>query len=350
MLRTTFYIHAHHDHASVFLGSFLMSTLIPYRCIIEGFGGYLPKKTLSNTELSDLFNLNTTDQWIQERTGILQRHLVEESEKTSDLAIAAAQLALQDAQLEAKDIDVIIVATSTPDRMFPATATIVQTALEAHHAVAFDMNAACSGFLFALVMGQSYLMQSEKSHALIIGSESMTRLLDWKDRSTSILFGDGAGAVVISRQQSDRGIIGHCIFSDGKDGTALEDLHVTPGTSDHPMGIISMKGSAVFKEAIAKLTSSTEILLEQHQLAISDIDWIIPHQANKRILDHMLEDLGIPPEKMIYTGDMHANTSAASIPLTWWKARQDHRIQPGQLVLLQAFGAGFTWGACLVRA
>jgi 3-oxoacyl-[acyl-carrier-protein] synthase-3 len=323
---------------------------LPYRCLIQGVGGYLPETHLTNDEISDKFNLDTSDQWIRERTGILQRHVAEQDESTSSLAILAAKSALQNAQLDADAIDLIIVATSTPERMFPSTATIVQNGIHAKNAVSFDMNAACSGFLFALAMGQSYLMQSGKNHALIIGSETMTRLLNWQDRGTCILFGDGAGAVVLSRTPSDRGILGHCLFSDGKDGKALRDLHVTKASAQHPMGVIEMNGQSVFREAVAQLTASTKALLKQENVPLEAIDWIIPHQANKRILDHMQKDLGVPAEKMLYTGDFHANTSAASIPLTWWKARQDGTILPGQLLLLQAFGAGFTWGACLVRS
>jgi 3-oxoacyl-[acyl-carrier-protein] synthase-3 len=318
--------------------------------MIMGVGGYLPENALTNAQISSKFNLDTSDQWIRDRTGIVQRHIAASDETTSSLAILAAKSALQNAQLEPADLDLIIVATSTPDRMFPSTATIVQNGLCAKNAVAFDINAACSGFLFALVMGQSYLMQSGKKNALIIGSETMTRLLNWQDRGTCILFGDGAGAVVLSRGNSDRGILGSCLFSDGKDGKAIQDLHVTQSSPEHPCGIIEMNGQAVFREAIAQLTASTRTLLAQEQVTLDDVDWIIPHQANKRILDHMQKDLGIQDEKILYSGDFHANTSAASIPLTWWKARQDGKILPGQLLLLQAFGAGFTWGACLVRS
>jgi 3-oxoacyl-[acyl-carrier-protein] synthase-3 len=327
-----------------------MVTALPHRCVITGVGGCLPEMVVSNAELSSQFNLDTSDQWIRDRTGILQRHVAGVSEKTSDLALCAAQSALLDAQLDPMDMDLIIVATSTPDRMFPSVATIVHNALNAKNAIAFDMNAACSGFLFALTMAQSYLMQSGKMHALVIGSETMTRLLDWQDRSTAILFGDGAGAVVVSRLISHRGILGHSLFSDGMGGKAMDALQVTQGSPEHPMGLITMKGQPVFREAIAQLGSSTKILLQQEGVSLDEVDWIIPHQANKRILDHLCKDLNIPEEKMLYSGDFHANTSAASIPLTWWKARQEGKITPGQLLLLQAFGAGFTWGGCLVRA
>lgn len=327
-----------------------MSTALPHRCVIQGVGGYLPEGRLTNTDLSTRYDLDTSHEWIRDRTGILQRHVVTESESTADLALFAAQSALRDANMEAEDLDLIIVATSTPERMFPSTATLVHNALRAHKAIAFDMNAACSGFLFALIMAESYLMQSGKTHALVIGSESMTRLLDWTDRGTAILFGDGAGAVVLSRLPSHRGMLGHCLFSDGKEGKALRDLHVTKGSAAHPMGTIKMNGQAIFREAVVQLTSSIQILLEQEGVTLEEVDWIIPHQANKRILDHIRRDLHIPEEKMLYVGDMHANTSAASIPLTWWKARSEGKILPGQLLLIQAFGAGFTWGSCLVRA
>lgn len=328
-----------------------MSSYSNQRCKITGVGGYLPKTIIHNDQLFSEFHLDTSDEWIRTRTGITQRHMVDKKESTSDMGIAAAQSALRDANMDAADLDLIIVATSTPDRPFPSTATTVLDALGSKQAIAFDMNAACSGFLFALVMAESYLMQSNKNNALVIGSESMTRLLNWQDRSTAILFGDGAGAVVLSRTPStERGIIGHSLFSDGKNGKALSDLYVTQPSSDHPMGCIAMDGQAVFREAVSQLISSTNTLLQKENLSLSDIDWIIPHQANKRILDRMCTDMKIDKDKMLYTGDMHANTSAASIPLTWWKARQCNTIKPGQLILLQAFGAGFTWGACLVRA
>ena len=328
-----------------------MSSYPNQRCMVTGVGGYLPKTIIDNDQLSSEFHLNTDDAWIRTRTGIAQRHRVGEEESTSDMGIAAARSALHDANMDASELDLSIVATSTPDRPFPSTATIVLDGLGAKHAIAFDMNAACSGFLFALIMAESYLLQSNKSHALVIGSESMTRLLNWQDRSTAILFGDGAGAVVLSRSASnDRGIIGHCLYSDGKNGKALHDLYVTAPSSDHPMGCIAMDGQAVFREAVSQLISSTNALLSEKSIDLADVDWIIPHQANKRILDRMCTDMNIDHGKMLYTGDLHANTSAASIPLTWWKARQNNTIKPGQLVLLQAFGAGFTWGACLVRA
>jgi len=328
-----------------------MSSYFNQRCMVTGVGGYLPKTIINNDQLSSEFHLNTDDAWIRTRTGITQRHRANNDETTSDMGIAAARSALNDAQMDAADLDLIIVATSTPDQAFPSTATIVLNSLGAKNAIAFDMNAACSGFLFALIMAESYLMQSNKGHALVIGSESMTRLINWTDRSTAILFGDGAGAVMLSRTaSSDRGIIGHCLFSDGKNGKALHDLYVTTPSSDHPMGCIVMNGQAVFREAVSQLISSTQALLEEKNINLADVDWIIPHQANKRILDRMCTDMNIDHGKMLYTGDLHANTSAASIPLTWWKARQNNTIKPGQLLLLQAFGAGFTWGACLVRA
>ena len=336
---------------SIHLDSSVMPLYPNQRCMVTGVGGYLPKTIIHNDQLYSEFHLNTDDAWIRTRTGITHRHRVSEDETTSDMGIAAARSALNDAHMDAADLDLIIVATSTPDQAFPSTATMVLDALGSKHAVAFDLNAACSGFLFALIMAESYLMQSNKNHALVIGSESMTRLLNWQDRSTAILFGDGAGAVIVSRTASnDRGIMGHCLFSDGKNGKALHDLHVTPPSDDRPMGVIVMDGQAVFREAVSQLISSTKALLEEKNIDLADVDWIIPHQANKRILDRMCIDMNIDHGKMLYTGDMHANTSAASIPLTWWKARQNKTIKPGQLLLLQAFGAGFTWGCCLVRS
>lgn len=327
-----------------------MESQLPYRCVIQGVGGYLPETVMTNAQLSDQFQLDTSDDWIRDRTGIIQRHIAHPDENTSDLAFFAARSALEHAQLDPNLLDLIIVATSTADRMFPATATMVQNKLSNSRAISFDLNAACSGFLFALVMAQSYLMQSGKTHALVIGSETMTRLTNKTDRGTAILFGDGAGAVILSRMPSSRGILGHCLFSDGKNGKAWDDLHVTARSPDHPLGCISMNGQAVFREATDKLKSATEILLQQQTMDLDSIDWIIPHQANKRILDYLAKDLHISPGKMLYSGDLHANTSAASIPLTWWKAQQEGKIQPGQLLLLQAFGAGYTWGSCLVRA
>lgn len=314
------------------------------RSVIKGVGGYLPPHVVTNYDLSK--TIDTNHEWIEKRTGICMRHIAAPEEHTSILALHAAKMALSNAGLEPQEINLIILATSTPDNSFPATASRVQADLLACNAVAFDINVACSGFLVAFIMADSYLRTSHKRYALIIGAETISRLVDWSDRKTAILFGDGAGAVVISAEPSERGLIDHCLFSDG---SSYDLLYVSPNNTQNP-GVIIMDGKEVFRKAVQQMVRSTRILLKQTNTEISDIDWLISHQANKRILDAVGENLEIPLEKVIFTGVNHGNTSAASIPLALWESYSNNKIKKGELVLMQSFGAGFTWGACLVRA
>jgi 3-oxoacyl-[acyl-carrier-protein] synthase-3 len=326
-------------------------TIRPYvSCIVEGVGGYVPKTVVSNNDLADKFKLDTSDEWITERTGIRQRHMCGEDDTTASMAVEASRIALNHADVEAQDIGLIIVATSTPDCAFPSTANQVQMALGNQQAVAFDLNAACSGFLVALITAQQFILSHPHCrHALVIGSEAMSRLVNWSDRNTAVLFGDGAGALVLSRSQdASRGIMQHYLRSDGQSGEAMQALHSASLCLRQPPGI-AMNGRVVFRQAVTCLIQSTHQLLQDSHTQLQDIDWIIPHQANKRILDHIRKDLGVEEAKMLFYGDQHANTSAASIPLTWWKASSKGLIGRNQLVLLQAFGAGWTWGTCLIR-
>lgn len=310
----------------------------------SGLGGYLPARVVTNDDLSQ--TLDTSDQWIKERTGIAQRHIATpHCELTSFMGAQAAKIALAQAGIRADDLDLILCATSTPDHIFPPTALKIHQILGAHKAVAFDINAACSGFLFAWVMADAYLKACNGRHGLILGTETMSRLLDWSDRSTAVLFGDGAGALVISRTNaSDRGLLASHLLSDGKHYDLL-------GVWNNPKGenCIQMKGQDVFRHAVTYLEKSARELLEQTNTRLEDIDWIIPHQANKRILDAICQKLNFPREKMLFTGTQHANTSAASIPLALWTAQNQGWLKPNSLILFQAFGAGFTGGSCLVR-
>ena len=316
------------------------------RCCIEGTGSYLPSQVITNHDLSNV--LDTSNEWIESRTGIQERHQAAKNEYTSDLSIQAGKQALIRAKMNAEDLDLILLATSTPDHTFPPTASLVQNALGASRAIALDMNVACSGFIFALAMADSYIQQSGKNHALVIGGETMTRLVDWTDRKTAVLFGDGAGAVILSAKPSHRGIVAYSLFSDGNH---YHQLHVSGGPSrTQTTGTIVMNGREVFRHAVICLEQATRDLLQKTGLSIEDIDWMVPHQANKRILDALASKLQLPPSKMVYTGHHHANTSAASIPLALDHGLRSGMIQPGQLLLLQAFGAGFSWGVCLVRA
>lgn len=316
------------------------------RCLIRGVGKYLPEKVVTNDELSH--TLDTSHEWIESRTGICQRHKASDTEYTSTLCLHASRKALISADMDPQDIDLIILATSTPDHTFPPTATHVQRELGAKNAIAFDMNVACSGFLFALTMADAFLKQTGKRNALVIGGETLTRLVDWQDRSTAILFGDGAGAVVLSAHSSTRGIVDYELYTDGE---GYDSLGVSGGPSrTQKAGTIHMNGREVYRQAVTQLEQASHTLLAKQGLTSSDVDWVVPHQANKRILDALSERLDIPSSKMIYTGHLHANTSSASIPLALEHAYSEGRIKEGDLLLLQAFGAGFTWGACLIRA
>ena len=310
----------------------------------------MPARVLSNAELAT--TVDTTDEWIRTRTGIRQRHIAAKDELTSTMGAAAARAALDDAGLEPEDIDLIILATSTPDQTFPASAVAIQAELGNTQGVAFDMQAACSGFVFALATADNYLKGGEFKRALVIGSEAFSRILDWEDRSTCVLFGDGAGALVVEAQllngaATDRGILATCLRSDGR---YRDKLYVDGGpSSTGTVGHVRMDGREVFRHAVIKIAEVIDKTLEKSGYRASDIDWFVPHQANKRILDGAAKKLGLNPERVIITVDKHANTSAASIPLALNTGRQDGRIKPGDLVLIEAMGGGFTWGALLLR-
>ncbi|RMD89346.1 MAG: ketoacyl-ACP synthase III [Alphaproteobacteria bacterium] len=321
------------------------------RAWIAGTGSYLPARVMTNREVCETAT-DTSDAWIVERTGIRQRHIAAEDERTSDLAVAAARRALEKAGLGAEDIDLIVLATATPDYTFPATATMVQAALGMTRGFAFDVQAVCSGFIYALATADNFLRCGQAKRALVIGAETFSRILDWEDRTTCVLFGDGAGAVVLEAAEgcgdaSDRGILTSHLHSDGRH---LDKLYVDGGPSTtQTAGVLRMKGREVFRHAVVHLAEVIEESLDAVGLTPADIDWVVPHQANKRILDGTARRLDLPVEKVIMTVDRHANTSAASIPLALDEAASDGRIRRGNLVLLEAMGGGFTWGACLVR-
>ena len=317
------------------------------RSFITGTGSYLPARILSNTDLAGM--VDTSDEWIRERTGIEQRHIAAEGELTSDLATAAARAALENAGVEAGEIDLIVLATTTPDNTFPATATTVQHKLGITEGAAFDVQAVCSGFLFALATADSMLRQGLFNNALVIGAETFTRILDWSDRSTCVLFGDGAGAVVLQsgEGEDDQGVISHHVRTDG---SKKELLYVDGGVSSTgTIGHVRMQGNQVFRHAIANISSAVQAVLSDTGHDIADIDWFVPHQANQRILNGVAKRLGLDEEKVISTVAKHGNTSAASIPLALDQAIRDGRIQKGDLVLSEAMGGGFSWGACLFR-
>jgi len=320
------------------------------RSAIIGCGAYLPEKVLTNHDLARM--IDTSDEWITERTGIKQRHIAGEGETTSDMAVAAAEHALKCAGINADSIDLIVLATSTPDHTFPATATDVQARLGLQHGAAFDLQAVCSGFVYALAVADNFLKAGNFRRALVIGSETFSRILDWDDRSTCVLFGDGAGAVVLEAQpardpHTDRGVLGTYLHSDGR---YKEMLYVDGGpSSTQTVGHLRMHGREVFRFAVNKIASVIEEALEDHKLGASDVDWFVPHQANQRILASTANKIGLPEEKIVITLDRHGNTSAASIPLALEVAQQDGRIKQGDLVLMEAMGGGFTWGAALVR-
>ena len=320
------------------------------RSVVMGCGGYLPSRTLTNAELSRM--VDTTDEWITQRTGIRERHIAAEGETTSEMGLKAAQAALAGAGIDAQSIDLVVLATSTPDNTFPASAAAIQAGLGITQGAAFDLQAVCSGFVFALATVDSLLRTSAFKRALVIGSETFSRILDWKDRTTCVLFGDGAGAVVVELQpqpgtREDRGILTSHLRSDGRHKSKL---YVDGGPSaTGTVGHVRMEGRAVFKHAVAMVSDVIEDAFKASGYGAADIDWFVPHQANKRIIDDTAHKLGIPPEKVILTVEKHGNTSAASIPLALSVGVADGRIKPGNLVLLEAMGGGFTWGAVLLR-
>lgn len=320
------------------------------RSVIAGCGSYLPKRIVTNDELAQ--RIETSDAWIAQRTGIRARHIVAEGETTADLAFNAAQAALAQAGIAASAVDLVIVATTTPDNTFPATATRVQARLGLTQGFAFDVQAVCSGFVYALAVADNFIRLGQVKTALVIGAESLSRLLDWNDRTTCVLFGDGAGAVVLQAAEGqggsqDRGILSTHLHSDGR----YYDLLCTDGGagSTATTGHITMEGQEVFRHAVQKLADVVGEALAANDLPPEAIDWLVPHQANQRIIDSTARKLRLPPERVVLTVAQHANTSAASIPLALAAATADGRIKRGQLVLLDAMGGGFTWGAALVR-
>ena len=320
------------------------------RSRIIGSGAFLPETVLTNTDLAK--RVDTSDEWIRERTGIRQRHIVAEGEKTSDLAVEAGRAALLDAGIDANELDLIIVATTTPDRTFPSTATLVQARLGMARGAAFDVQAVCSGFIYGLSVADAFIKAGQAKTILLIGAESMSRLLDWTDRTTCVLFGDGAGAVVLTATEgkgdiSDTGVLNTKLFSDGR----LQDMLYVDGgpSSTQTTGHLRMLGKEVFRHAVTNISSAIEASVKEAGLTIADIDWFVPHQANQRILDGTARKLGIDHNKVVSTVAEHGNTSAASVPLALVTAIKDGRIKKGDLVLMEAMGGGFTWGASLVR-
>ena len=320
------------------------------RSVVLGCGSYLPSRVLTNDELAK--KVATSDEWITQRTGIRERHIAANGEVTSDLAIHAARAALAHAEVDAQSIDLIVLATSTPDNTFPASAVAVQAGLGINHGAAFDLQAVCSGFVYALATTDGLLKSGAFKRALVIGAETFSRILDWTDRTTCVLFGDGAGALVMELQpqpgsREDRGILVSRLRSDGRHKSKL---YVDGGpSSTGTVGHLRMEGREVFRHAVAMITDVVEDAFEMTGYGAADVAWFVPHQANKRIIDGSAHKLGIDPSKIVTTVDRHGNTSAASIPLALSVAVSDGRIKPGDLVLLEAMGGGFTWGAALLR-
>jgi 3-oxoacyl-[acyl-carrier-protein] synthase-3 len=318
------------------------------RSILLGTGSALPVRAVSNAELAQ--TVDTSDEWIVERTGIRNRHIAGEGETTSTLATDAARAALDAAGVAPQDIDLIILATATPDQTFPATATKVQAALGIDDCVAFDVAAVCSGFLYAITVADSMIRSGVAKRALVIGAETFSRLLDWEDRATCVLFGDGAGAVVLGAEESadgTRGILASKLHADGRHNQLL---YVDGGPSTtQTVGKLRMRGQEVFRHAVVNLASVLNEVMAMAGLTNADIDWLVPHQANARILDATARKLKLSPDRVVVTVDRHANTSAASVPLALDLAVRDGRIKPGELIVLEAMGGGFTWGACVIR-
>lgn len=320
------------------------------RSLVAGCGTYLPERVVTNDDLAK--RLDTSDAWIFERTGIRERRIAADGETTSDLATKSANEALKAAGEEGANVDLIVLATTTPDETFPATATRVQAQIGANSAAAFDIQAVCSGFIYGLAVANNFIRLGDAKTALVIGAETFSRLVDWEDRSTCVLFGDGAGAVVLKAQEgngtnADRGILSTHLHSDGR----KHDLLYTDGgpSSTGTVGHVRMAGQEVFRHAVKNLAEVLEEALAANGLSADDIDWLVPHQANKRILDSTVRKLGLDPSKMIVTIDHHANTSAASIPLALGEASSDGRIKVGDVVLVEAMGGGFTWASGVIR-
>jgi 3-oxoacyl-[acyl-carrier-protein] synthase-3 len=320
------------------------------RSVVRGTGSALPRRIMKNTDFEGV--LETSDEWIAQRTGIRQRHIAAEDETTASLGEAAARAALDNAGLTPADIDLIVLATSTPNNTFPATAVEIQNRLGMHHGFAFDMQAVCTGFVYAVATADLYIRGGLAKRVLVIGSETFSRILDWTDRSTCVLFGDGAGALILEAQEgegtiADRGVLGASLRSDGvhKDKLYVDGGPSTTGT----VGLLRMEGREVFKHAVGMITDVIEATFSEAGITAEDLDWFVPHQANKRIIDASAKKLGIAEEKVVVTVHLHGNTSAASVPLALAVAVADGRIKKGDLVLLEAMGGGFTWGAVLLR-
>lgn len=315
------------------------------RSHIAGVGGYLPRRIVTNADLAR--TLDTSDEWIADRTGIRQRHIAEPDETAAFMATAAARAALADAGVAAAEVDAVLLATTTPDQQFPATAVRVQGELGCG-GFGMDLSAACSGFVFGLSTADALIRQGMARNVLVIGSEVYSRILDWTDRGTAVLFGDGAGAVLLRAGADDgRGVLSTHLHSDGRLGDLLY-IDGAVGQRDRP-GHLRMNGREVFRHAVAKLAEAVDEALSANNLTHADVDWLVPHQANKRIIDAMGRKLSLAPERVVVTVDRHANTSAASIPLALWEARRDGRIKDGELVVLEALGGGLTWGSALIR-
>ncbi|MDP2378166.1 beta-ketoacyl-ACP synthase III [Reyranella sp.] len=320
------------------------------RSVVKGCGSYLPERVVTNADLAK--KMDTSDEWIQQRTGIRQRHIAADGEMTSHLALKASERALAHAGLKASDLDLIVLATATPDQTFPATATRVQAQLGMTRGAAFDVQAVCAGFVYGLSVADSLIKNGLASTALVIGAETFSRILDWNDRGTCVLFGDGAGAVVLRAEEgkgtsADRGVLANALHSDGRQH---DILYVDGGpSSTRTTGFLRMEGKEVFKHAVVNMAAVVGEVLAKAGFETKDIDWLVPHQANKRIIDGTGRKLGLPPERVVVTVDRHANTSAASIPLALDTAVKDGRIKKGDLLLLEGIGGGLAWGASLVR-
>jgi 3-oxoacyl-[acyl-carrier-protein] synthase-3 len=318
---------------------------VTIRSVVAGTGSALPNRRVTNHELAA--TVDTTDEWIVERTGIRSRYIASDGETTGSLALEAARSALDSAGVAAADIDLIVLATATPDQTFPSTATKVQAALGINDCIAFDVHAVCTGFLYALTVADTMLRAGNARNALVIGAETFSRILDWDDRATCVLFGDGAGALVLRAEDGDRGILATKLHADGRHNDLLfvDGGPSTTGT----VGKLRMKGREVFRHAVINLAAVMSEVLDGAGLTAADVDWVVPHQANARILDATAKKLGLAPEKVVVTVDRHANTSAASVPLAFDTAIRDGRIKRGDVVVLEAMGGGFTWGAAALR-
>ena len=319
------------------------------RAVIKGVGHYLPDRIVENSEFEA--SLDTSDEWIQARSGIKQRHFAAEGEKTSDMAISAAKAALTDAGLDSNDLDAIIVATSTADLTFPSAASIVQSGLDMTSGFAYDIQAVCAGFVFALSTANAQILSGQSKRVMVIGAESFSRLMDWKDRSTCVLFGDGAGAVLLQAEQGkgsnkDRGILSVDLNSDGRH---KDILYVDGGVSTGQTGYLRMQGKEVFRHAVEKLAQTAKAAMKKAQVSAEDIDWVVPHQANIRIINSTAKKMGVAPEKVVKTVHDHGNTSAASIPLALSVAKANGQLKKNDLIITEAIGGGLAWGAVVLR-